>query len=229
MKTPEENTGGLSKDGRTRLWTFVAYPESAPENWRGILDSEHIPWIESPLHEGEMNPDNETEKKAHWHILLLFDGKKSYDFILDITKKIKATIPQPCKNAKGLVRYMAHLDNPEKKKYSTSDIIGHGGADPQQYLKATGAARYELIREMQYWIRKNGCTEMLTLLDYAAEVRFDDWYPLLCDSSAYILGEYIKSCYFISRDARRQKERDDWEELRKDFQESDKRDELRNN
>jgi len=143
-----------------------------------------------------MNPDNETEKKAHWHILLTFTGKKSYEQVLEITKKLNATIPMPCKNVKGLIRYFIHLDNPEKKQYSASDIVGHGGFDPAPYLKATGASRYELIREMQRWIKTNQCFDVNDFMDYAAETRFDDWYPLLCDNSLMFIREYIKARHF---------------------------------
>ena len=91
----------------------MAYPESAPEGWRDVLDEQHIQWVESPLHDKDMNADG-TPKKPHWHILLLFDGKKSYEQVKELTDKLHATIPQKCASAKGLVRYMAHLDNPEK-------------------------------------------------------------------------------------------------------------------
>ena len=36
------------KDERVRNWTFIVYPESAPDKWRDILDDMHVPWIESP-------------------------------------------------------------------------------------------------------------------------------------------------------------------------------------
>lgn len=182
-----------SEDKRTRHWTFILYPDSAPDKWRNILDSEHIQWIESPLHEGEINPDGEGEKKKHWHVLLLFEGKKSYEQIKEISDKLNATIPQVCKNAKGLVRYFAHLDNPEKKQYSTSDIIGHGGADVAFYLKATGSERYQLIREMMDYVRKYNVCEISDLVYFAMENRFDDWFPLLCDNSAYVMGAVIQS------------------------------------
>ena len=182
-----------SRDDRTRNWTFIIYPESTPKNWREIIDAEHVPWVESPLHEGEINPDNISEKKSHWHVLLLFSGNKSFEQVKEISEKLNATIPQICKNAKGLIRYFAHLDNPEKKQYSTADIIGHGGADVSAYLKATGVSRYLLIKEMRQWVEDNHCKEFYVLFDYAAGERFDDWFPLLCDNSAYIMGEYIKS------------------------------------
>ncbi|WP_428270135.1 hypothetical protein [Enterococcus faecium] len=36
-------------------------------------------------------------------------------------------------------------------------------------------------------------TEMKDLIDYALESRFEDWFPLLCDNSAFIMEQYIKS------------------------------------
>lgn len=183
-----------STDTRVRNWTFVLYPESAPENWRSILDDEHIQWIESPLHDKDLNNDEDrTPKKAHWHILLMYEGKKSYDQIKAITDRLNAPIPKKCANVKGLVRYFAHLDNPEKAQYSQSDIIGHGGADVASYFKASSSERYIIIRDMIAYVRKNNIFEFQDLMDYAAEERFDDWFPLLCDNSAYVVGQYIKS------------------------------------
>ena len=30
------------KSGRAVVWTFIVYPESAPENWRSLLDDLHV-------------------------------------------------------------------------------------------------------------------------------------------------------------------------------------------
>ena len=179
-------------DERTRNWTFLVYPESAPENWRDILDDEHIQWVESPLHDKDDNADGD-QKKPHWHILVLFEGKKSYEQVRELTDKLHATIPQKTASAKGLVRYMAHLDNPEKFQYDKGAIIGHGGVDVAEYLKPTSSSRYQLIGEMMDYVREQNITELEDLAYYARTERFDDWFPLLCDSSAYIMGEFIKS------------------------------------
>lgn len=81
------------KDNRTRNWTFVVYPESAPDNWREIIDEYHTPWIESPLHDKDVNPDGEI-KKAHWHVMMMFPTNKSYDQIREITMKLRSPNPQ---------------------------------------------------------------------------------------------------------------------------------------
>jgi hypothetical protein len=178
--------------GRTRNWTLVVYPESAPEQWRSILDDEHIEWVESPLHDKDINADK-TIKKPHWHILLIYESVKTYEQVKELTDKLNCPIPQKCASPKGLVRYMCHMDNPEKVQYSKLDIIGHGGADVSELLKPSSSERYVLIAEMMDYVQEKNITEMEDLLYYARIKRFDDWFPLLCDNSAYIMSAMIKS------------------------------------
>lgn len=182
----------MQKDNRARNWTFIVYPESAPENWRQILDEQHIAWIESPLHDMDSNADGEL-KKAHWHVLILYDGNKSTEQVNALTSQINGTIPQKAASAKGVVRYMAHIDNPEKYQYKKSDIVVHGGVDIEDLLKPTSSSRYLLIGEMIDFVKQHGITEMMDLIDYARENRFEDWFPLICDNSAYVMEQYIKS------------------------------------
>lgn len=94
---------------------------------------------------------------------------------------------------KGAVRYMAHLDNPEKHQYSPSSIVGHGGFDVQSALAPSSAKRYELIRDMQSWCDESGCTEFCDLFSYAAATHYDDWFPLLCDSCAFVMSQFLRS------------------------------------
>lgn len=182
-----------SKETRTRTWTCVVYPESAPDNWRDILDELHIEWIESPLHDSDLNATNEV-KKAHWHILLIFGGVKSYEQVRELVEAINCPSPQKCHNAKAMVRYMAHLDNPDKHQYNIEDIKAHGGVDIAEMLRPSSSERYSLIKEMIDFVKENNIVEFQDLMDYAAEQRFDDWFPLLCDNSTIVIANYIKSC-----------------------------------
>lgn len=186
------NKSSGNKESRTRNWTFVLYEDSAPENWRDLIDDEHIEWIESPWHDKDINADG-TPKKKHKHILLLFGGVKSYEQVKEITDKLGQPIPQRIHNTKAMVRYMAHLDNPEKAQYNPSDIIPHGGVDLAELLRPSSSERYTIIRDMIDYIRSAAVTEFQDLMDYAASEHFDDWFPLLCDNSAYVVGQYIKS------------------------------------
>lgn len=185
----EEKTRGHD---RTRIWECIVYPESAPENWRDLLDEYHVEWCESPLHEFDVNPTGEL-KKPHWHVVISFDGPKSYDQVCEITAPLNCPAPQKCHSLKGSVRYFIHLDNPEKYQYPRSGIVGHGGFDVTAALAPSSAQRYALIAEMQDFVRDNGIMEFQDLMNYARDERFEDWFPLLCDNSAYVIGQYIKS------------------------------------
>ena len=182
----------MATDTRFRNWSFVVYPDSAPENWRDLLDDQHIEWVESPLHDRDLNATGEL-KKAHWHVLVMFDGKKSYEQVLDLIRSLNCTVPQKVQSAKGLVRYMAHLDNPEKVQYDRSLIVGHGGVDVAELLKPTASARYVLLREISEFILDHDVYEFEDLWFFAMNNRFDDWFPLLCDSSTIALSALLKS------------------------------------
>lgn len=182
-----------TKETRTRNWTIIIYPESAPSNWRDILDEEHIEWIESPLHNKDINATGEA-KKEHYHVLLMFGGVKSYDQVLEFVKPLNCPIPTRCHNAKALVRYMAHLDNPDKYQYNISDIIPHGGVDIAELLRPSSSERYVMIKEMLEFIKENDIKEFQDLIDFSFKHHFDDWFPLLCDNSAFVIVNYLKSC-----------------------------------
>lgn len=181
-----------NKETRTRNWTFVLYEDSMPENWVELLDEEHIEWIESPWHDKDVNANGEIKKK-HKHIALLFGGVKTYEQVKEITDKLNSPIPQRCHNVKALVRYMAHLDNPEKAQYSISDVKGHGGVDLSEMLRPSSSERYSIIGDMISYIKKNNVVEFQDIMDYALANEFDTWFPLLCDNSAFVVGQYIKS------------------------------------
>ena len=74
-------------DDRVRNFATVVYPESAPENWQETLAGEFIPSFISPLHDKDINPGGEP-KKPHYHVILMFEGKKSMEQVKEITAKI---------------------------------------------------------------------------------------------------------------------------------------------
>ena len=177
---------------RSRSFAFVIYPESCPENWRDIIDQFHVAWAESPLHEFDTD-DNGEVKKPHWHVVLAFDSVKTVDQVKKLIEPLNCTIPIMVNSLRGMVRYFAHLDNPEKHQYSVDQIIGHGGIDIQDLLRLSASARYQCIRKMCMYCDEHGISEFHELMEYAMNKRFEDWFPLLCDNSAYIVNQYLKS------------------------------------
>lgn len=182
------------KDDRTRNWTFIVYPESAPENWIEILNAEQVPFAISPLHDKDVNADGEV-KKPHWHVMLMYSNKKSFTQIKEITDKLSSPVPQKVSNIKGMARYFLHLDNPEKYQYRKEDIRVYGGAEIEKHLTSASEQkeeRYDGIREMCKFVDEHGIIEFSDLMAYAMDNK-TEWFELLCDNSAYVMGAYIKS------------------------------------
>lgn len=194
---PDNSTKKSRGHDRTRLWTAVVYPDSTPYNWRDILDALHIEWAESPLHELDTNANGEL-KKPHWHVIFSFDGPKSFEQVNEICQLIAAPIPQRVHSLRGAARYLCHLDNPEKHQYPVDLIVAHGGFDLASALSPTSSERYHLIDEMVLFCSEKGVYEFAELVEYARRKRREDWFPLLCDSCAFIMKEYLKSKRYMS-------------------------------
>ena len=170
-------TAAGSADGRSRLWSCIVYPESAPERWRDVLDDAHIPYAISPLHDRDINADGQP-KKAHWHILFVCDGKKSQEQMDALSHSVCGTICQRVQSAKGMARYLIHQDNPEKAQYSKSDIECHGGLDIEPYLINSAATQRELSKQIVQFIISEGVEDIIDLIAFAT-LNDDEWYDEL--------------------------------------------------
>ena len=53
---------------KNRNWTFLIYPESAPNDWFEILQNTGLPFAVSPLHDKDFNPTG--DQKNHIIIVL---------------------------------------------------------------------------------------------------------------------------------------------------------------
>lgn len=182
------------KDVRGRSWTLVVYPESAPENWREILDSTHIAWVESPLHDKDINSD-ETPKKAHWHIILMFGTMKSYSQVKEVADSLHAPIPKKVQTIKGAVRYLVHTDNPEKHQYDRKDIVCHGGATVDQYFQLSSSSRLQILKEMITFIKDSQLENLMDFLSYCIEEDEDEWFDIASNHNTLIISRAIDAVY----------------------------------
>jgi hypothetical protein len=166
---PHLEQKSTTKDGRYRYWTIVVYPESAPANWRDKLNGWQ--WVESPLHDKDVNADG-TSKKAHWHIMIFNQGKISFNQAKEVADSINGASPQYVQNVVGMIRYFAHLDNPEKAQYDKSQIIGHG-VDVSKYLDSEDDID-KLEQEIEIYCEENCITEYSRLIKISRQ--FDGWH-----------------------------------------------------
>jgi hypothetical protein len=181
-----------TEDTRTLNWNFILYPESAPKNWRDIINETRIEWVCSPVHDKDINPDGEL-KKEHYHITLLFPSLKSYEQVKEITDSLNSPIPVKCLSVKGSIRYMVHKDNPEKYQYSWGDITCYGGADLQSLCAATATERMQIQKDILNFIRDNDIDEFSDLIDCISLLGNDDWLNVSLNYSTISINAYLRS------------------------------------
>lgn len=179
-------------DKKSRNFAQIVYPESLPDNWIQYLQSLHVPIAVSPLH----SPDNDEEggRKPHYHIIYHFDGPKTIDNVQELAEPLNGTRVIIVNSINAQTRYLTHKDDPLKQQFDELPML-FGGYDYETYLENTLSKklRYQYIQEMCKFVSDSGMCEFCDLFDYAMQYYPDTWFPALCDSSAYIIGEYLKS------------------------------------
>ena len=176
---------------RTRNYGTVVYPDSAPEGWQDILAQQFIPALISPLHDKDVNPDNDEPKKAHYHVMIMFDSVKTQDQAIEVFNLIGGVGCEVIQSRRGYARYMCHMDNPEKAQYKQDDVRALGGAD---YIDIIGLVtdKYKAIGEMIDYCKEYNIYSYSDLLEYCRMERFD-WFRVLCDNGTVVMKEYLKS------------------------------------
>lgn len=175
---------------RYRNFGAIVYPESAPANWRAIVADWKIPVFISPLHDRDVDPQDQP-KKPHFHVVIAYDAPKKPEQARERFEEIGAVGCEIVQSIRGYCRYLCHLDNPEKAQYSPDDVTTYGGAD---YADVIGLPtdKYKAIDDMIDYCEQHDIVSFRQLLVYARSDR-RDWFRTLCDNGTYVMKEYLKS------------------------------------
>lgn len=178
---------------RTRNWGTIVYTESAPENWKTILEEQHVPALVSPLHDMDIDANGEI-KKEHYHVMLMFNGVKTAEQAHDIFTLIGGVGTEEIKSVKAYARYLCHLDNPDKAQYNTEDVLYFSGADYGNIIHLS-TDKYSAIGEMIEFCIENDIVSYAELLLFAKNNR-NDWFRVLCDNGTITIVQFLKSRYW---------------------------------
>lgn len=179
---------------RAKHWTFIMYPESAPENWKETIKCTHIKTAISPLHDRDLNPTGD-EKKPHWHVFIEYESLKSFDQVKEITEVLNSTIPQIVHSPVGMIRYFIHKDNPDKFQYNWEDIEVYNGFDLDKYDSYTESEIDYIIADITQFIDDNHITEYADLISVTRDKEFnhfEDWYRIVRKNTLFF-NAYISS------------------------------------
>ena len=172
----------------SRIWEVVVYPDSESYNASEVLAKvtqyfSHWCYI---LHDKDIDNDG-TLKKAHYHVYGKLDTPRIPNSVANALGVGVASL-RVVSSWRGAVRYLVHLDNPDKFQYSVDDIVSN--FDPVKLLTVDDdvqavrifsfikSSRCTTVSELTAWAFANGC--------YPALRRgFAVWSRLLSENSLY--------------------------------------------
>lgn len=74
-------------------------------------------------------PQVGEQKKPHRHVYLQLDYSAPLTTWINLLAPLDIHYVEVVKSKRGYLRYLCHLDNPEKARYDTADVIALGGVD----------------------------------------------------------------------------------------------------
>lgn len=136
---------------KSRYWTILVYPESAPEDWEDILAGLTYCY---KLHDHDVVKSTGELKKAHFHVVLAFDGPTTYNVVKELTDSLKSPIPKAVRSLRGMIRYLIHADQPNKYQYKREDIVSVGMyAEIEQAFKPKKTDDEKKMDRVSIWKR----------------------------------------------------------------------------
>ena len=191
----------MVKETRSRHWTFLVYPDSEKldKHWRDTLSEMGLQVAISPLHDKDKNKDG-TEKKPHFHCVLVFDSVKAREQVQEICRTIGTN--EQCQrvlNLKGTMRYLCHMDDPQKAQYGIDDVQIIGGIDYKRIITTDEDedknANGQIAQIMRH-IYEKGLFNFAECAEYLL-IEEPELFTAL-RKYAYFFGQYFKSKHFFT-------------------------------
>lgn len=182
---------------RARVWTFITYPESMPENWKEIIEERLlVPFVMSPLHDKDLKEDG-TFKKAHYHNMVMFSNVKSYKQVGELVSCLGGTVAvSQVHSTQAMIRYFVHADQKQKAQYNKKDIQSFNGADIDNLFEKNDKEIYGMLSDILEFIEDNTITEFIDLLNHCRKESLTDWFPLVSGKYSYLLTQAVNSKRF---------------------------------
>lgn len=183
----------MAKIPRSRYWASILYPESCKGDFIDLLKEQHVNFLLSPLHDTDVDKDG-VLKKAHYHLMLCFDGPTS-DQVADIIfSSLGGVGCVRVSNCTSYSRYLCHMDDPDKAQYSPDDVVSYG-VDYADYIQ-TPDSRYDDIGGIIDFCEQNQITNFAHLL---MSLRRENMhlFKVCCDHSYLVksfVSEFRKGC-----------------------------------
>jgi len=183
---------------KARHFTFLIYPDSAPDNWQKMLQEADCPIAISPLHdkdqrevkdlskltdeEKELYDKGELLKKPHYHCIIVYTNTVTADAVRDKLRKVLddeekkevVNMVQIIKKGIGsMYQYLTHESvtaiDEGKYKYDKADIVHLNNFDIDRYIVLDAHDKEDMLNNLLKAIDGNGIENYKQLTRFMAE------------------------------------------------------------
>lgn len=182
--------------GKFRNVAVIVYAEDISfEELKRRVGALHVPAFISPLHDVadqnvSENFEDDQERKAHYHVMVMYDNPRSEDTIRSDLLSFSNGRYKQVISARGYARYLCHLDEKDKKRYEPEEVTELGGAVYKDYL-TTDIDKADDVCAIIDYIEEN---DINTFRDMVIMLRKEHkvWLLSVYDRGAYFFKEYLK-------------------------------------
>lgn len=176
---------------RSRGWACIVYPDSAPDGWLEALSETHIQILISPLHDADLTAEGE-QKKPHWHVLAMFENPTPEKSAREVFAAAGVTAPpEVVRSIKAYARYLVHMDDHDKHRYSENDVMGLSGASWGAVALDEHEEKDRILSEIEDWLDEQGVTSYRALCRYARTCK-PEWVHVVRTSTIHLMA-YVRS------------------------------------
>lgn len=187
-----QSTKSIANRHKKRNWATVCYPESAPKDWLEILKRSGVQAAVSPLHDRDLEADEKTPKKPHWHVLMVYPGPKSLSSMKSFCATFGGVQPVAVEAVRGYYRYLTHKDDPEKFQYDVKDIKTLNGFSILDFIEMSRSEVLNIKKELVFLIMTENFIEYADFINHLLEKGTTEFLDVAM-SNTYFFDKYLSS------------------------------------
>lgn len=184
------------RDSQWRLHN-ISIPEGATEYARptGELKKDKY-GAAVPVTEMAKVPQVGDLKKPHRHVYIEFDYSKPLETAIRDLSPLNINYLEVINSRRGYLRYLCHLDTPEKKRYDITQVISLGGVDISCLWVQDDAEKYEQDGNIYALIKKNHIHNLNQLIHLLVKLGKRQMYNEVKAHSGYWV-QYLRGAYYV--------------------------------
>lgn len=211
----------MAADSRVSSYAITIYPQStdmaafkarvkhlytpnalSPLHCNDTYDEEDVTRYQERLKLGMVAPEEDVpevgkKKKEHYHWVVSFGNvKKSARQVLELIRDVAPTVKwaEPVGNFRGYLRYLIHMDDPEKYQYDVNEIQAFCGCDLSPLWKINKQQSNSATFEILNYCRSYGLYNWCDIVDMVWLLGNPDLIEAL-QQNQYLIKSYCESLY----------------------------------